>query len=306
MASQLMLLNEFLPANALNLGGLVESVKNPVMDAYMPKIPLLEDSILSMPAKSFQALLSSNNSTSFRLALTKLLKTSHNIQDGSDVSLQSMKVNRYQLKQPKQIFKKLCQEDEEARNWLNDGIQAGNKSYLVVELQIAENPTLSAKKTKSHQTDADVTVPVSTIATGGADILGVGAALDVGVGAGYLRSTENQKSMSLEGGGIFAIGYKKVMWKSWGFKKKEIDKAVLDDEITWSILGEKRGTSEAEEFGSLDLVDDLAAKDDREMTDEEDGEDEEDDEDEVVKLLKNGAEVDGQTYLIPGGLEEGE
>ncbi|KAL9082836.1 MAG: hypothetical protein Q9165_008764 [Trypethelium subeluteriae] len=307
MASQLMLMNEFLPTNALVLGGLVESLKNPVMDAYMPNIPLPDDSILPMPAKSFQALLSSNNSTSFRLALTKLLKTSHNIQDGSDVSLQSMKVNRYQLKQPKQTFKKLCQEDEEARRWLNDGIQAGNKSYLVVELQIAEDPTLSTKRTKSHRTDADLTVPVSTIATGGADVLGIGAALDVGAGTGYLRSTENQKSMSIEGGSIFAVGYKKVMWKSWGFKKKEIEKAVLDDEITWSILGEKRGTSEAEEFGSLDLADDLAAKDDREIMDggDNDDEDEDDDEDEVAGLLKHGVEVDGQTYLIPG-VEEGE
>jgi hypothetical protein len=300
MASPLILLDEFLPMNALGLGSLVESLKNPVMDAYTPKRPLPPDAVLPMPAKSFRTLFSSSNSTSFRLTLTRLLGSSYTVQNESDVSLQSIRVNRYQLKQPKEIFRELCLEDEKARQWLNDGIQAGNKSYLVVELQTAEDATISLSKKKMNKTDADITRLVSTIAAGGVGVPGVGAALDSGGGIGYSGSKGTHKSFILEGESIFAIGYRKVMWKSWGLNWKEIDKAILDKDITWSILGRKRGREEEAELVSVDLADDLDARDDIEAVDGED-EDNEDDIDDVAELLKHRIEVDGQTYLILSG-----
>lgn len=77
----------------------------------------------------------------------------------------------------------------------------------------------------------DITRSVSTIAGGGVDVLGVGAALNSGGGIGYLGSKGTYKSFMLEGESIFAIGYRKVIWKSWGLNRKEIDKAILDKDI---------------------------------------------------------------------------
>ncbi|OCL07957.1 hypothetical protein AOQ84DRAFT_222400 [Glonium stellatum] len=275
MASQLILLDEFLPMNALGLGSLVESLKNPVMDAYMlkrplPARPLPAEAILSMAAKSFHALLSSKNSTSFRLALTRLLSASYTIHKTSDFSLQSIKVNRYQLKQLKDIFR---------------------------ELYTAEDDTISRSVEKKHRAATDITAPISTTATGGTGVPGVGDALDSGSGVSFPGSRATHKSFILEGESIFAIGYKKIIWKSWGLRRREIDKAILDEEITWSILGQKRGREEEAERVSVDLSDDLSATDDVEAAAVEEGNNT-DNVDDVAELLKHGVEVDGQTYLI--------
>lgn len=44
-------------------------------------------------------------------------------------------------------------------------------------------------------------------------------------------------------------------------KRKSINEAALDSNIKWTILGQKRGRDEEEELVSLDLTDDLLAKD---------------------------------------------
>ena len=310
MASQMMLLDDCLPMNALGLGSLVESIRNPIMDAYIPKEAIPKDAVLCVPAKSFEGVLSSSADDSFKLALTKLFHISHSSEDESAATLKSIRVNRYVLKQPKELFRTLCLKDEMARQWLNDGIKANSKSYLVVELQTAQDATITRSDTTKNSNSAGVTVPVSTIATGGADVLGLGAALDVSADVSRTISNEASKKFMTEGESIFAVGYKKVLWKSWGFKK-EIEKAVLDKEITWSMLGQKRGRDVEEEIVSVDLGDDLntkptqgdpAAGGSGESNDEED-EDEDEDED-LSELLKNGVEFGGQTFLIPNSTED--
>lgn len=293
-----MLLNEFLPSTALTLGSLVESLKDPIADAFTPSQPLPEDAVLGLPVKTFSALLSNSSDTSFRLALTRLLETSHSMKNAEDTKLESVLVKRYKLKQPRDLFAELCGEDQRARRWLESGIQAGRKSYLVVELQTAVDAVVTRHDSHGHETKADLTVPVSTIATSGADVLGLGKALDVGAGVGVGRSNSLEKSFTMEGENIFAIGYKKVTWKSWGFKKK-LEKAVLSDEITWSIMGQKRGREDTEEVISVDLTDDLKAEAEGDG-EEEDEEDEYDDDGEDEEDATKPVEVDGQTYLVPG------
>ncbi|KAF1345094.1 hypothetical protein BDV97DRAFT_41046 [Delphinella strobiligena] len=260
MASKMMLLDEFLPATALGLGTLVESLMNPIMDAYKPALPLPEDAVLPTAASSFDVLSSSSKSTSFRVALTRLLDTSHSIDGGRGTRLQSAQVKRYQLRQPRAIFKALCQEDEATRTWLEQGIQAGNKSYMVVELQTVVDPSVQREDVYKNTTKGELTVPVSAIASSGMDSLGLGAMLDSGPGMDYTVSKDLKKSFSLDGEHIFAVGYKKIIWKSWGLKRKKIDEAALDSDIKWTILGQKRGRDEEKELVSFDLTDDLLAK----------------------------------------------
>ncbi|PSN65156.1 hypothetical protein BS50DRAFT_677974 [Corynespora cassiicola Philippines] len=306
MAANLLLLNEFLPASALGLGWLADSLKDPMMDAYQMKKPIPADAVLRMAGQNFESLASSASTNSFRLSLTRLLSNSDSFKSAKDSELKSVQVNRYLLRQPKMLFKQLVK-DEEARAWLNETIEAGHKSYLIVELQTAKDPSLSRSESKENAVDVDVTVPVSTIATGGMDILGLGEQLDSGAGVGYSRSEDNKKSFSLEGEHIFAIGFKRIVWRSLGFSKN-IDKARLDDKITWSVFGEKRGNNE-EEVISADLADELDGKykgDEGDEGEEDEDEDEDDDDEEVAELLEKSVAVGDQVYMVAGEDEDEE
>jgi hypothetical protein len=173
MAGNLLLLNEFLPPSALGLGWLADSIKTPTMDAYQLRKPLATDAVMRIAGQNFEALASSASKNSFRLSLTRLLSNSNNFKSTKDATLSSLQVGRYQLRQPKALFRDLVK-DEEARAWLNDSIRSGRKSYLIVELQTATDPSLERGQSREHGTDVDLTVPVSTIVTGGIDIFGLG------------------------------------------------------------------------------------------------------------------------------------
>lgn len=173
MAANLLLLSEFLPPSALGLGWLADSIQNPTMDAYQLRKPLATDAVMRITGQNFEALASAASTDSFRLSLTRLLKDSNTFKSANNATLSSLQVERYQLRQPKALFRDLVS-DEEARAWLNDSIESGRKIYLVVELQTAKDPSLKKGHSKDNETDVDLTVPVSTIATGGMDILGLG------------------------------------------------------------------------------------------------------------------------------------
>jgi hypothetical protein len=173
MAAEMFLLKEFLPTSALGLGWLADSLKTPTMDAHQLNKPLADDDMLRTKGQDFEALIASANTNSFRLMLTRLLSNEHNRKNSDEVRLASVQVNRYQLRQPKALFRSLVQE-EHARAWLNESIEAGRKSYMIVELQTAVDPSLSKAHSKEHSTDIDLTVPVSTILTGGVDVFGLG------------------------------------------------------------------------------------------------------------------------------------
>ncbi|KAK8151064.1 hypothetical protein IWX90DRAFT_134687 [Phyllosticta citrichinensis] len=295
MASKLLLLNEFLPTSALGLGWLADSMKSPTMDAYQLTKPLPTEAVMRIAGQNFEAMASAASSNSFRLSLMRLLSNSNTFKNENDAELKSVAVNRYQLRQPRALFKELVR-DEEAREWLNDSIESGRKSYLIVELQTAKDPTISKGQNKGFSTDVDLTVPVSTIATGGIDILGWGEQLDSGVGVGHSGSEELKKSFGLDGEHIFAIGFKKIVWRSLGFRK-HVDQAKLDDKITWSVFGEKRGNND-EEVISADLAEELDGN--YEGAEDGDGEDEENDDDDegIAELLENGVEVGDQVYMV--------
>ncbi|KAI9667902.1 MAG: hypothetical protein M1821_000722 [Bathelium mastoideum] len=244
MAKQLLLMNELLPKEALGLGGLVQSLKNPVMDAYGSKHLLPADAVLLTSVKSFQSRLFSTEAKSFR-------------------------------------------------------------SRLTLEIHTAENATITYTEGKRLQYDADVTVPVSTIATGGADVLGLGSSLDSGGGGSHAASKGNQKTFVALGEKIYAIGYKKITWKSWGLKQREVDEAMLNKKIVWTILGQRRGREEVQEQISVDLTDNLGDEETKEIEeadkdDQDADEDEQDDIDDGEWLHdKCRVEVDGFLYLIP-------
>ena len=87
-------------------------------------------------------------------------------------------------------------------------------------------------------------------------------------------------------------------------QSKDLDNARLEDKITWSVFGEKRGSSEEEVIGA-DLADELDAKyeagvgkegGDGYGGDDEDDEDEEDEE--LTQLTNNSIESGGQVFMI--------
>ena len=96
-------------------------------------------------------------------------------------------------------------------------------------------------------------------------------------------------------------------------QSKDLDKARLGDKITWSVFGEKRGSSEEEVIGA-DLADELNAKykpgvgeegangyeeEEEDEDDEENEENEENEEDEeLTHLTNNSIECGGQVFMI--------
>ena len=77
----------------------------------------------------------------------------------------------------------------------------------------------------------------------------------------------------------------------------------MDDKITWSVFGEKRGNNDEEVIGA-DLADDLVGKYEGGDGGDDDDEEDEDDEDEVADLLKNSVAVGGQVYIVAGEDED--
>lgn len=92
-------------------------------------------------------------------------------------------------------------------------------------------------------------------------------------------------------------------------KRKNVDEAALDSDIKWTILGQKRGRDEEKEIVSLDLTDDLLAKDVLEDDDVDDDDgyfDEIDDEEnrELEDIIKRSVKLDGRLFMTSIKVDE--
>ena len=68
MASNLLLLKEFLPTSALGLGWLSDQLSDPMMDAFTPTKTLTEEDVLRTVGQNFEGLASSASNNSSRSA----------------------------------------------------------------------------------------------------------------------------------------------------------------------------------------------------------------------------------------------
>jgi hypothetical protein len=252
MKSNFVLLNSLIPIEEIRLGGLVSELLSPQTNAYTDNLPAESKNVYIDENENFGVTLAQSSNDAFRASLTKLLKTMSKVGDEESVQLSSAKSRSLELRQPRKAFTQLCTSPE-AREWLEAGVREGAKSYLVIGYRTVLDATFAAKSSSTLQLSADVTVPVSTIATGGADVLGLGAALDVGVGADHSRNHNDTISFRAKGEKVFAIRYQKISFRL--FKQKSMENAYLE-KPRWVMLPENRAaaTGEEEEV-ELDLDD---------------------------------------------------
>ncbi|ERF72990.1 hypothetical protein EPUS_08847 [Endocarpon pusillum Z07020] len=227
MKSRFVLLNSLVPIEEIRPGGLVSELLSPQTNAFAGNLPPESTDVYIDENDNFGVLLANSSEGAFRSNLTKLLRTSSTIGNEESVQLSSARSRSIELRQPRKVFIQLCKSSE-VRQWLEDGVREGAKSYLVVGF------------------------PVSTIASGGADILGLGAALDVGVGADHSRSHSDSVYFHARGEKVWAIRYQKISFKL--FKHRSTETAYLE-KPRWVMLSKNRAASTGEEEVELDLDD---------------------------------------------------
>ncbi|KAI9826048.1 MAG: hypothetical protein M1832_000497 [Thelocarpon impressellum] len=252
MGSKLVLLNSLIPVEEVRLGGLVSELLSPQTNAFSSTLPLESENVYIDENEDFGTTLARSRDDAFRSSLTRLLNTMVKAGAEESVQLSSAKSRNLELRQPRKVFTELCALPA-AREWLESGVREGEKSYLVIGYRTVSNATFTAKSSSQVQLSGDVTVPVSTIATGGADVLGLGSALDVSVGADHGRSHTNEIFFRASGEKIWAIRYQKVSFKL--FKHRSAETAYLE-KPRWVMLTENRASAgEEKEEVELDLED---------------------------------------------------
>ncbi|KAI9681367.1 MAG: hypothetical protein M1817_002650 [Caeruleum heppii] len=281
MKSNFVLLNTLIPVEEVRLGGLVCDLLSPQTNAFTDQLPAESSNVYVDENKDFGTRLAQSSDDGFSSNLTKLFKTMTKVENEESIQLSSASVKNSELRQPRKVFTELCTFPA-AREYLETGVREGEKSYLVIGFRTVSDATFAAKSSSTLKLSGKVTVPVSTIATGGADVLGLGAALDVGVGADRGRSNSDTVAFKAPGEKIWAIRYQKVSFKL--FKKRSTETAYLD-KPRWVMLPANRAAAMGEEEEVEADLDDL-----------------EDDDVEENNLTESKLEQDGssEAYLVPG------
>ena len=249
--SKFVLLSSLIPVKEVRLGGLVCELLSPQTNAFASTLPPEAEDVYVDENEDFGTTLASSRDDAFRANLTRLLKTENKISNEESVHLSSAKSRTLELRQPRKVFTQLCTL-REAREWLESGVREGDKSYLVIGYRTVSDATFETKLSSTVRLSGDATVPVSTIASGGADVLGLGSTLDVGVGADHSRNQTDAVSFRAPGEKIWAIRYQKISFKL--FKSKSTDTAYLE-KPRWVMLSQNRASAGEEEEIEVDLDD---------------------------------------------------
>lgn len=250
MSPPYLVLPRLLPVDAVPVGSLVCSLLDPHIDVFKPPVEIEDDESFLSTATSLSGFVQESRSRKFSAALTQLLNVHVQPGSGGGTYLSSSAVRRYELDSHRKKFAEICA-DEEAREWLEEGVKAGEKCYMVVGVMTV----LDAKVLQIHNRGTgagfDVTAPVSTALTGGVDLFGI---LDPGVGAEWTKQKDEGVSFTAPGEMIWGLAYRRVKFRS--FKRKTVDTAFLDQTIHWKpLVGQRAKDASDEEELELELED---------------------------------------------------
>ncbi|KAH7025351.1 hypothetical protein B0J12DRAFT_384129 [Macrophomina phaseolina] len=241
MSAPYLVLPRLLPVDAVPVGSLVCSLLDPHIDVLKPPVEIEDGESLLSTATSLSGFIQESRSRRFSAALTQLLNVHTQPGSGGGTYLSSSAVKRYELSSQRKRFAELCA-NEEAREWLEEGVKAGEKSYLVVGVMTVLDANVVQTHTKRAGTGFDVTAPVSTALTGGIPLPGI---LDPGVGAEWSKEKDEGVSFTAPGEMIWGLAYRRIKFRS--FKRKTADTAFLDQTIHWKPLVGQRAKDAADE-----------------------------------------------------------
>jgi hypothetical protein len=242
----------------LPLASLVPNLQQPDQDAFSPKsvdrIPEEGKDYTVSIGTNLGRFMSLAKSTAFKTEASKVLSASFEKKISDAQWLETCKVQRYTLKNPKQLFNELVKK-EETREWLQSEIEYGTSEvYFIVGYYTAQDAKLHVEHQQSSQAAIGAKVPVGEIITAGSSaLLGAVANMDIGGEASHGLQESQNIAVHTSDERILAFAHRKVGFRIFT-RKKKVDTAKLEADNCWTLTSDNRGGHGEEDDEVVELI----------------------------------------------------
>jgi len=240
--------NLFVPGVAptrenLPLASIFLKEDQPDQDIYEPPELREGEDYYVLSQHNLGKLLESTKDTTYKTNVTRILSASFEKSATDTKWLGDCEVRRYQLKDPKKLFKKIIKL-QETREWLQDEIRDGaGAAYFMVGYLTAVDATGYEGASNSSGISVDAQVPVGDILTHGVGlVLPLSNQLDSGGKVDRESSSKLEHAWRSSGERVYAFSYRKVKWKFWARNKAASSKLKADN--IWKFASDMRGEDE--------------------------------------------------------------
>jgi hypothetical protein len=236
------------------LGGLLSDIRYPNQDVLnVANVAEGSQHVAVRTENNIQHDLQTSERSWFDAQISRLVATSYQRSLNDNVRISSREGRIYELKQPRALFKSLC-ENSEVKEWLEEDIKSGSKSYMIVGYRTFSDASTVAHQGSSKEIAGKAQAPLADLVS---TIPGVGQAvgLDLGVGGGQGATVEGNVQATFPGERVYAICYRRV---KFDFKPWNSAGPRLESENHWVMFSEtRRPTDEQDaEMVDADLDDD--------------------------------------------------
>lgn len=234
----------------IRLGSLIPDIRQPHSDAFFVDTTSPSSGPLDVSTRTDhnpKVGLKTSERSWFDAHLSQLINASYDRGSEHEVQIAASEGHIYELRSPRTLFKTLIARID-VREWLQENILAGDKSYMVVGYRTFSDASATHQAQTSREAAAHVTLPVTDAVTG---IPGVGQALggglDVGAGAGQTATSTGNQEATFPGERIYAICYRRV---KLGFTRN-VGNARLESVNQWIMYPDTRASASTDAQGEI-------------------------------------------------------
>lgn len=248
MPPTLLVLNGFLPLNAIRLGRFVLDVKIPQLDFLDPSG--VEPPYTSRAMGKVEELFSNSAGSSIQSNLTQLISGSRNKENQEKISLSGTQSCFYQLMNSRAWFAKACT-SAETRKWLEEALKDDCKVYLVIAYCTIVDARLEGKSLGNTSLRSSMQLPdiSSSLALGGMPMPLIGDS-KIAVSTSKEASAEREGKGEFPGECVCAAQFRKVEFK-W-YRRKEVESSFLEKGNRWIVYSGTRGEDDDEDEDILE------------------------------------------------------
>jgi hypothetical protein len=167
MSANTVLLPRVFPSDLVSLGQIVRNPLTPNIDTYTKgctHIKAFDDVTDPTSDRPFSVIVSTDARGRFDVGLTKYLGAKLHGRKTSFLSIQAEKLEYQSLKNASDMFKRICDADEEAKKWISDMVLHRTPCFFVVGLQTLYNAEFNRAVLKEGGAGGFVTVPLEATA----------------------------------------------------------------------------------------------------------------------------------------------
>ncbi|KAL7928130.1 hypothetical protein V8C35DRAFT_318863 [Trichoderma chlorosporum] len=261
----------FIPAvapvrDAVQLGSIVPNIRQPHQDAFSStKFPVKVGGpdVLIQEQDSLGRLFLTSKNSSISAQLTNLFSASYEGQNVNMNMLSKCMARLYELSQPKVLFNRICNGDDDAREWFQNEIENGTKAlYFITAYYTVVDATIDRVNQESSMESLDAKIPVNGIVTATTGVVVPGIDLDAGTGTKHGRGALDTEIVKASGERIFAFCYRKITFNF--FLRRDIRHARMKPDNCWVMTSENRGEDDEDEVAEANLHDQIDEDDDDE------------------------------------------